>query len=760
MKLSFALLIKLINTQYSIAIANTNICNYLYISKKVFFHFMKLSANPIAKWFVQGSYYSAEVKGHSIIFKSDEYQEIIPFSLWDGQCKIERGIYWGKLDIYVITSSLSKDKKCISVFGLSWHELLSFAEHLSRLYHTWLKDHSKTISSIDKTINEIYVKLNNPNDYLRRDVLNTCIDQYTSLLRQNQLSTTFLEKINNKDAIALNAWLFDGENHRNLHNKQWKNKEIEKWSALFDSIESSPLNTSQRHAVILNDSHNLILAGAGSGKTSILIARAKYLVESKHAQQENILLLAFGKQASKEMKERLKLASLSEIEVATFHGIAKKIIQQTRNVRLSISPLAVDPKAREKWLTTLMKTFFVKEKTLKNWTKHLEKWSIPGIDPKKCISTQIEKPKFQRWLWYLISLINQQNTKHGIIRSEIKGNLQAESEFRLLFPIVDSYREELKTSNSQDFDGLIFEATAIIKKKNSAFKSPFRHIIVDEYQDISPSRLAFIQTLCNINGAQSRSLFAVGDDWQAIYRFAGADVRLTSDFLSRFPNGVVGNLDTTYRFNSQIGAVANRFIQVNPKQLPKSLNSIRQKEEASVHIIQSNMIENILSTKLSNMHTKKRVSVMLIGRMHMNKPKQLSVWEKKYPHLNFSFVTAHASKGLEADYVFILDVNKGIFPASDKNQGLSLVMLSIDEMLHAEERRLFYVAMTRARHACWICNDPNNMSEFVEELLENNYPITSYLPDRWIEHCVSETNEIRTTDNETTFKTIPLNRSK
>ncbi len=717
---------------------------------------MKLSANPIAKWFVQGSHYSVEVKDHSLIFESDEYREVVPFSLWDGQCTIERGIYWGKIELDVMTSSLSSDKKCISAFGLSWHQLLSFAEHLALAYHTWLKDYAQKTSDIEEAINDIHDKLNNPNEYLRRDVLNTCITRYKSLLETHQLSTTFLEKIKYDSAMKLNAWLYDGENQRNIHNKAWKDKEIAKWGDLLDTVESTPLNISQRHAVILNDSHNLVLAGAGSGKTSVLMARAKYLVESQKAQQENILLLAFGKQACQEMKSRLKLASLEKIEVATFHGIAKKIIQKIQKVTINISPLASDQKARDKWLTKQLNTLFEEEKVLKKWMKHLEQWDIPGIDQEKCISQQVTKPKFQRWLWYLISLVNQQNKKHAIIRSEIKGNLQAESEFRLILPLLDSYREALKSSNTHDFDALISEATTMLKKKNSGFQSQIHHIMVDEYQDISPSRLAFIQALCSLNGPQSTSLFAVGDDWQAIYRFAGADVRLTSDFLSRFPNGAVGNLDTTYRFNSQIGAVANRFIQVNPKQLAKSLNSHRQTTATAVHVIQSNMIENILSSELSA--SKENVSVMLIGRMHMNKPHQLEVWEQKYPHLTFSFVTAHASKGLEADYVFILDVNKDIFPASDKNQGLSLVMLSIDEMEHAEERRLFYVALTRAKHACWVCADPNNLSEFVEELLDQDYPITSYLPDRWIDDCLDLSVKTNTTENKITRSINPVER--
>ncbi|MEI8609056.1 hypothetical protein P4S70_08500 [Enterovibrio sp. Hal110] len=84
-----------------------------------------------------------------------------------------------------------------------------------------------------------------------------------------------------------------------------------------------------------------------------------------------------------------------------------------------------------------------------------------------------------------------------------------------------------------------------------------------------------LRQVCGGKRDRSPSLFAVGDDWQAIYRFAGSDVSLTTDFLARFPKGEIRYLDTTYRFNSMLGDVANRFIQVNPTQLSKPLNSHR-----------------------------------------------------------------------------------------------------------------------------------------------------------------------------------------
>ncbi|VFS89029.1 Helicase IV [Kluyvera cryocrescens] len=121
-----------------------------------------------------------------------------------------------------------------------------------------------------------------------------------------------------------------------------------------------------------------------------------------------------------------------------------------------------------------------------------------------------------------------------------------------------------------DFSGLIHQAIIILEK--GKFVSPWKHILVDEFQDISPQRAALLAALRKQNS--QTSLYAVGDDWQAIYRFSGAQLSLTTAFNHYFGEGDNCALDTTYRFNSRIGEIANRFIQQNPHQLNKPLNSL------------------------------------------------------------------------------------------------------------------------------------------------------------------------------------------
>jgi DNA helicase-4 len=141
---------------------------------------------------------------------------------------------------------------------------------------------------------------------------------------------------------------------------------------------------------------------------------------------------------------------------------------------------------------------------------------------------------------------------------------------KLMSPLLKEWKTALKAENAVDFSGLIHQAVNILDK--GRFVSPWKHILVDEFQDISPQRASLLAALRRQNS--QTTLFAVGDDWQAIYRFSGAQLSLTTAFNHYFGEGDCCALDTTYRFNGRIGEIANGFIQQNPHQLSKPLNSL------------------------------------------------------------------------------------------------------------------------------------------------------------------------------------------
>jgi DNA helicase-4 len=166
--------------------------------------------------------------------------------------------------------------------------------------------------------------------------------------------------------------------------------------------------------------------------------------------------------------------------------------------------------------------------------------------------------------------------------------------------------------------------------------------------------------------------------------------------------------------------VANRFIQKNPFQLEKRLSSHKQQKNKSVALINTNQIEKVLA-KLNGYE--KGYEVLLLGRNHYHKPELLLQWVERFQSLSIGFMTCHASKGREADYVIIMNVDEGQFPARVKALHLdSALSQNSDTFPYAEERRLFYVALTRAKKKVWLSYTGEG-SSFIKELLEGGYPI-------------------------------------
>ncbi len=258
----------------------------------------------------------------------------------------------------------------------------------------------------------------------------------------------------------------------------------------------------------------------------------------------------------------------------------------------------------------------------------------------------------------------------GTTKKEIQQSLiehpeytRLNSELALVWPCYTAWQEMLKSEGHVDFNIMITQATKWVEK--GKFVSPWKYIMIDEYQDISPQRLALVEALCKQSEHQECVLFAVGDDWQSIYQFAGSDVDLTTGFKDRFPHSTIHHLDTTYRFNNRLGEVANQFVQQNPSQLNKSLNSHKEQKAKSVVLAPSANVEKILYDL--NRKAKATQTVLLLGRNHYHKPELLSDWQKRFAMLSIDFMTCHASKGKEADFVILVSVNEGQFPGSSEN---------------------------------------------------------------------------------------------
>ncbi len=683
---------------------------------------MQLKANKTAQFFISNEYNQVELGDECVILSSYTSEEHIPFNIWNGRIKIERGTLWGSLQFFAHEER--GVQRTWLVQGLPWPQCRKFAHQIVSVYQSWHNKQCEQLSQYLPRWQQDLTHVVRLPSFLPHSLMDSWVNRVYDDLTTMGISLEEAHKRMPDHIASLAPWILNTSEQLAERNSRWIENERLNWEVLFNQVESSPLNVSQQQAVLLNDDHNLVLAGAGSGKTSVLTARVAYLLQSHLAQAEDILLVAFGREAADEIGNRLKnnigLAA-ENLRVNTFHQLGLSIVNQVEGVSAVISPIVLDNNLKKAWCIDWLKRHWMTPTNFKRWQKHLAKWPIAYLAGDDELGSHVENPKLIAWLEKQLD----QLAMLGVSKKEIQERLiehpdyaRLNSELALCWPCYQSWLQMLKESNHIDFNIMISKATDYVLK--GKFDSPWKFIMVDEYQDISPQRLDLIQALCEQKSNQC-NLFAVGDDWQSIYQFAGSNVDLTTGFESRMPYSTVHHLDTTYRFNNKLGEVATPFILKNPTQKTKTLNSVKTQSKKAVVLAPSSNVEKILDGL--NRRAKSIKSVLLLGRNHYNKPELLNDWQNQFLSLKLEFMTCHASKGKEADFVIILGVDEGQFPARVKALHLDGALTeSEDNFAFAEERRLFYVAMTRAREKVWITYTGSG-SVFVQELLDSDYPV-------------------------------------
>ena len=295
-------------------------------------------------------------------------------------------------------------------------------------------------------------------------------------------------------------------------------------------------------------------------------------------------------------------------------------------------------------------------------------------------------------------------------------------------PIYERYQDTLTSSEEIDFHDMINRAIDLVE--SGRFRSRFKYILVDEFQDISPSRAALLKALLdNSPGAQ---LFAVGDDWQAIFRFAGSDIAIMQEFGERFGDYERIDLETTFRCSDHIAEVATEFVLRNPAQIHKTVRSTNKADRPAVQIgLPDDKSLSLLKETLDRIADDARrhegtSEVLLLGRYKHLRPRHISTLRSQYTGLRFYWRTIHGAKGLEADYAVVLGVciGKYGFPSGiDDDPLLNLVLPASDAHPNAEERRLLYVALTRARRQVYLLAEGGAPSSFVNELTGRGYEV-------------------------------------
>ncbi len=308
------------------------------------------------------------------------------------------------------------------------------------------------------------------------------------------------------------------------------------------------LNAEQYAAVTAPDGPALVVAAAGTGKTRTLIYRLAWLVTQRGVEPWEVLLLTFTNKAASEMlsrAEELVQRRFNSGFSGTFHSFANRLLRQHADrvgFGKDFSILDADDA----------------KKLMRNCADEL------GMDKK-----MFPKPDV------LLSLFGVVSGRQGDLRAAVEERFEhAEVEVADILKVQALYTEKKRTTNTMDFDDLLIYAHALLSEHadvRAFYQDAFRHVLVDEYQDTNVLQAAMVRQLVSGHG----NLMVVGDDFQSIYSWRGADFRNFLDFAGAYEGAATYKLQTNYRSTPQILETANAVIAGNPEQFQKELRAVR-----------------------------------------------------------------------------------------------------------------------------------------------------------------------------------------
>ena len=785
------------------------------------------------------------------------------------------------------------DGRQIKVSGVNQVEARSFATKVNNTWRQYFASQFNIVEDELTILAKVVKRLNQPKRYPSACLLEPFLIRATRII--NQFPANIPEEVlsTQREQLLNTARGFNTEPNRirNTAIKAFIKSELQEMEEFFNTIESNPLTPEQRLAVITDEDATLVLAGAGSGKTSVIVAKAAYLIQRNIRKQNEILLMAFGKDAAAEMTTRIEERTGAKVDAMTFHALGYGIIREVENGAPALAPHASDDAqfrvllrdilindlAGKKGLLPILLKWFsgffwpyksewdfktkseyyqyveahelrtfqgevvksFEELEIANWLYlnsiayeyepdyehdlpenergaytpdfrltdsgvYIEHFGVrkkgnpdgsfrlttapyvdrqnylEGMDWKRKIHDKydtvlIETFSYERVEGRLTKALEEKLAQYakpepiaadkvfsilsemgqldsftqtlgtflrhfkssGIAMQQCKDRAEQSEDtqrsiafLKIFEPLLEAYQRRL--GKRIDFEDMIVRATEHVLA--GRYQSPYRHLLIDEFQDISDGRSKLLLALKKQHS--DARIFAVGDDWQSIYRFAGADIHLMRNFGEIFGGKFADaddvhctvDLGRTFRSVDKIALPARSFVLKNPSQIKKQVIPSGTSDTSAIKVVYytGSKDERALRMALETIQssaTGNKTSVLLLGRYKFVKPDNLSQLSNKYPKLSITFKTVHASKGLEADHIFILRAasNKMGFPSEIVDDPLlNLVLPKPEKFNHAEERRLFYVAMTRARKSVTVLANREKPSVFAQELLGNS----------------------------------------
>lgn len=719
---------------------------------------MELRATAIGRQLAQHPYDRVEILTAGVQLSGENHYFLIPFNqLLAMHCK--RGLVWGELEFVLA------DNQVVRLHGTQWQQTQHFWQHLQTRWQQWSQQMSGVAADVLQTQLAAMAQLAQKNRWISwRDI---------STLRQsmhhafNALPLP-LPRLTEFACCRLpwqhcQQWLQQTDSWRSAHNQAWSERLWRQHQGFFSVFASTPLSAAQCRAVVNAEDSLLILGGPGSGKSTVLLARAGWLLMQQALTEQQLLLLSASPQSAQALNLAIsQLLPDSQLSAHSFPALAVQIIQQAggKDKIPYISELEYDVAARYVLLIDCWQQQCREKKSHANgWRQWLT--GLLGIELSSDKFWQDQQlahqlaPRLDHWLTLLRLHGGKQKQQMDNLSDQLRP--QANKQLTLLTPLLKAWKTALKSEGATDSFSLLSQAGAVLT--NGRFISPWKYILLDDFHQLSAAQTTLLSAFRQQNS--HTRLSATADDGQAISRLVAQQPELVSRFDQQFGSADHCVLDTSYRLNSQLCNIASGFLLVNPQQTVRPLHCLSNGNKKSVMLLPQQQLSALLD-KISG-YARPDQRILLLARYAHQRPSLLDSAATRWPALALEFLTIDASQGQQADYVIVCglddqadglpgrDYDGDVFAAyssgagktedkqvtgvicSDHNSSVVSVANSsivsaassalsqalapeTDPFPYAQPRRLLYVALTRACISCWLLFNPQHPSSFVSEL--------------------------------------------
>ncbi len=499
------------------------------------------------------------------------------------------------------------------------------------------------------------------------------------------------------------------------NNERYLQRKLIETQTRFQNVKGYSLDLEQRICILREEDSTLVIAGAGSGKSLTILGKVCYLIEERGLKETEILCLSFTKASSKALENSIFQSSGYHVPVLTFHKLALSLLQSEE---LTIAT----PNLLEWIIEEFYQSMIYSLPILLKMTMQYFKPNSQGTEEEyQGMLHQKQFQLFQKKISQFIHLFKANKENEELLLEYLK-KTNSKKEYTFLLNVIiiwHIYKMELTSTGEMDFDDMIQKATTLLKEKE--LRLPYRYLIIDEYQDSSLLRCRLIQQIIKQTHAK---IMAVGDDFQSIYRFSGCDLEIFLNFPNYFPHPDILKITNTYRNSQELIDVAGKFVMKNKRQLKKNLISKKNLEKPFKLIYYEKEKETFLGF-LEYLQTCGKKEFLVLGRNRKDIYSLLSpaIFFKDsyyyYKNLKFQYMTIHQSKGLEAEFTVLIHLENSImgFPNKlEEDPVFRFLHFEKEAIAYEEERRLFYVAITRTKNENYLFIPKNKESLFIKEL--------------------------------------------